>query len=129
MLVKATRTAPLSSRELYLFDTTGHLEIRGMLDAAAVEYCREQVLSLPSRVMPGRGDKRRFDDIINSVPALGELARSHEVRQLVAPLINQPYRVIESYVTLVWTFVDGLAREVRIFYYDTPRLSRALSQG
>jgi hypothetical protein len=35
----------------------------------------------------------------------------------------------ESYVTVVWTFRDDLATEVRVFYYDTPRLSLALATG
>jgi ketosteroid isomerase-like protein len=34
---------------------------------------------------------------------------------------------IESFVTVVWTFRDELAAEVRIFYYDTPRLAEALA--
>lgn len=34
---------------------------------------------------------------------------------------------IESFVTVVWTFRDDLAAEVRIFYYDTPRLAAALA--
>lgn len=34
--------------------------------------------------------------------------------------------VVESYVTLVWTFVDGLAVEARVSYYNTPELARAL---
>lgn len=132
MLVKVTRTALPSAKELYLFDTTGHLEIRGMLDAAAVKYCREQVLALPSRVMPGRGDKRRFDDIISTVPALGELARSHEVRQLVTPLINQPYRVIESYALLrdkhsVFYLHNGFSELVR--YGSPPSAVRNTSYG
>jgi hypothetical protein len=97
LLIKANRTAPLSAKELYLFDTTGYLEIPGMLDAAAIEYCRDQVLALPSRVMTGLGDNQRFDEVIDSIPALRDLAESRQVRQLVAPLINQPYRVIESY--------------------------------
>lgn len=33
----------------------------------------------------------------------------------------------ESYVTVLWTFRDKLATEVRIFYYDTPRLAKALA--
>ncbi len=130
MPVKATRTTPLSAKELYLFDTTGHLEIRGMLDSATVEYCREQVLALPSRIMPGRGDKRRFDDIINAVPALGELARSHHVRQLVTPLINQPYRVIESYALLrgkdsLFYLHNGYSELIR--YGSTPSIARNTS--
>jgi hypothetical protein len=34
---------------------------------------------------------------------------------------------LESFVTVVWTFRNGLATEARVFYYDTPRLSRALA--
>jgi hypothetical protein len=36
---------------------------------------------------------------------------------------------VESYVTVAWTFRDDLAVEVRVFYYDTPRLARALATG
>ena len=32
-----------------------------------------------------------------------------------------------GHVSLVWTFEDGLAREVYVFYYDTPRLSALLA--
>jgi hemin uptake protein HemP len=132
LLVKATRTSPLTAKELYLFDTTGHLKIPGMLDATAVEYCREQVLALPSRIMPGRGDKRRFDDIINSVPALGELARSQHMRQLVTPLINQPYRVIESYALLrgkdsVFYLHNGHSELIR--YGSPPSIARNTTYG
>jgi hypothetical protein len=38
-------------------------------------------------------------------------------------------RTLESYVSLVWTFRNGLAKEVHVIYYDTPRLSKALAQG
>ena len=34
-----------------------------------------------------------------------------------------------SHVSLVWTFRDGLAQEVYVFYYDTPSLTRALAEG
>lgn len=34
---------------------------------------------------------------------------------------------VESYVTLVWAFEDGLAKEARILYYNTPLLTQALS--
>lgn len=38
-------------------------------------------------------------------------------------------RDLVGYASLVWTFEDGLAREVYVFYYDTPRLSAALAAG
>jgi hypothetical protein len=34
-----------------------------------------------------------------------------------------------GHVSLVWTFENGLAREVYVIYYDTPRLSKALAEG
>jgi hypothetical protein len=30
---------------------------------------------------------------------------------------------------VLWTFRDDLATEVRVFYYDTPRLSEALAKS
>ena len=47
--------------------------------------------------MEGRGDKERFDDLVASIAACQELAASQAVRACVEPLINQPYRLIESY--------------------------------
>ena len=35
----------------------------------------------------------------------------------------------ESYVPVLWTFRDDLATQVRVFYYDTPRLSEALAKS
>lgn len=97
MHIEVQRSAPLSAKELYLFDTMGVLRIPGFLSSDAVEQCRAEVLRLPSRVMAGRGDKERFDDLVMRSPHFDELARSNEIRQCVEPLINQPYRLIESY--------------------------------
>ena len=36
---------------------------------------------------------------------------------------------VEGYVIVTWTFRDGLAYEARVFYFDTPALSRALEAG
>jgi hypothetical protein len=44
-------------------------------------------------------------------------------------IVGQPagaFASIESYVTVMWTFRDDLAVEARVFYYDTPRLSKAI---
>jgi hypothetical protein len=97
MLINPERAEPLSNRELYLFDTTGILRIPGFLSREAVDLCRAEALQLPSRVMTGRGDKQRFDDLAARSLHLGELARSAGMRGCVEPLINQPYRLIESY--------------------------------
>ena len=33
---------------------------------------------------------------------------------------------VSSYVAIAWTFENGLAKEARISYFDTPRLSKAI---
>jgi hypothetical protein len=91
------RTGTLTAEELYLFDTMGFLRIPAFLRRETVEACRSEVLRLPSRFMEGRGDKERFDDLVASIAACQELAASQAVRACVEPLINQPYRLIESY--------------------------------
>ncbi|HEX9623828.1 MAG TPA: phytanoyl-CoA dioxygenase family protein [Streptosporangiaceae bacterium] len=50
--------------------------------------------------MAGRGDKTRFDDLAVKVPELGGLASGRGMKTLVTPLLNQPYRLIESYALL-----------------------------
>jgi len=91
------RAAPLSAKELYLFDTVGFVRIPGFLSKEAAEECRSAVLGLPSRAMSGRGDKERFDQVATLVPDVHQLAASEAVRLCVEPLINQPFRLIESY--------------------------------
>ncbi|MGH8902504.1 MAG: hypothetical protein ACRDYA_12700 [Egibacteraceae bacterium] len=75
----------------------GFVKIPRLLPPEAVDACRAEVLLLPSRRMEGRGDKERFDDLAGRSPRFGELASSQAVRNCVEPLINQPYRLIESY--------------------------------
>jgi hypothetical protein len=91
------RTDALSAHELYLFDTMGFLCIPGFLHGETVDACRAEIAQLPSRLMEGRGDKERFDELTSRSPRLNELAGSQSVRNCVEPLINQPYRIIESY--------------------------------
>jgi len=50
-----------------------------------------------SRAMSGRGDKERFDQVATLVPDVHQLAAAEAVRLCVEPLINQPFRLIESY--------------------------------
>jgi hypothetical protein len=97
MTFLSNRTEPLSAEELYLFDTMGFVRIPGFLAREVVEECRSEVMRLPSRPMGKAGDKERFDDLVSRSSSFGELARSEAVLGLVAPLINQPLRLIESY--------------------------------
>lgn len=39
-----------------------------------------------------------------------------------------PTEGMETMVTVVWTFQDGLALDAHVIYYDTPRLSAALAK-
>lgn len=96
-VITPERTEPLSAQELYLFDTMGYLRIPGLLKREAAELCRSEVLRLPSQPMQGRGDKERYNDLVSLSPALNGLVNSQAVRGLVEPLINQPYRLVESY--------------------------------
>jgi hypothetical protein len=91
------RTGTLTTEELYLFDTTGFLRIPAFLRRETADVCRREVLRLPSRFMEGRGDKERFDDLTARRAVFQELAASQGIRACVEPLINQPYRLIESY--------------------------------
>lgn len=91
------RTGTLTAEELYLFDTRGFLHIPAFLGQETPDACWGEVLRLPSRFMEGRGDKERFDDLASRSAAFHELAASQAVRGCVEPLINQPYRLIESY--------------------------------
>lgn len=97
MTLRPNRTGSLSHEELYLFDTTGFVKIPGFLTGKAIDACRQEVLALPSRRMEGRGDKERFDGLASRVPDFDELASSTAMRGCVEPLINQPFRLIESY--------------------------------
>jgi hypothetical protein len=118
--INIQRTAPLSEKELYLFDTMGLLRLPGFLSPGAVDQCRTEVLRLPPRVMAGRGDKVRFDELVAQSPIFDEMARSVEMRQCIEPLINQPYRLIESY---------ALKREQDSVFYLHNGNSEVLSYG
>jgi hypothetical protein len=91
------RVHGLSSRELYLFDTTGLVRLPAYLSSEAVRTLRSHVLKLPSVPMEGRGDKERFNNLVAQRSCFAELAWSDTMRLLVEPVINQPYRLIESY--------------------------------
>ena len=97
MTMNLRRTAPLTDTELYCFDCTGLLKLPGFLDECAVRMCKEEILSGPSRVMAGRGDKIRFDHLTKHSDMLGKLAQDSRLLNCVEPLINQPLRLVESY--------------------------------
>jgi hypothetical protein len=119
-MIQPARTQTLSEQELYLFDTTGFLRVRGFLNGKDLERCREAVFSCPSRIMAGRGDKRRFDNLAGHNADLDVLARSKAIHDCVQPLINQPYRLIESY---------GLYREKDSAFYLHNGNSEHLAYG
>lgn len=97
MTIAPTRSHPLTESELYLFDTTGHLLLPGLLDAAAVAAVSAEVPTAPARWMSQRRDKERFDDLAVHSPAAAELATGPGLVSAARSVINQPMRMIESY--------------------------------
>jgi hypothetical protein len=91
------RTASLSPEDLYLFDTMGFVRIARFLSPETVQACRSEVHGLTARRIGGRQDKERFDDLAGRSALFDALATSGGMRNSVEPLINQPYRLIESY--------------------------------
>jgi hypothetical protein len=91
------RSETLSRQELYLFDTMGLVHIPRFLDTEGARLLREEATALTARRMEGRGDKERFDDLAQRSPIISALASSSAMRGLVEPVVNQPYRLIESY--------------------------------
>ena len=119
-MTRPLRTESLSQRELYLFDTTGVLKLPQFLDADDVRRFRDATYSCPSRVMAGRGDKVRYDNLTQHSTVLGEFAKSRSVRACVEPLINQPFRLIESY---------GLHRKKDSVFYLHNGMSEHVAYG
>lgn len=92
------RADRLSAEELYLFDTMGFVRIPRFLAPEAVDDLRREALRLPSRLMAGRGDKERFDDLVGNSTTFARLASSYAMLDcVVEPVVNQPLRLIESY--------------------------------
>lgn len=96
-MVAIRRSTPLSDVELYNFDCTGLLKLPGLLDERSVKLCRDEILSCPSRMMAGRGDKTRYDDLTKRSDMFRKLAQDPRLLNCVEPLINQPLRLLESY--------------------------------
>jgi hypothetical protein len=91
------RACPLTASELYLFDTMGFIRLPELLSRAAARRMLDATMALPSRVMAGRGDKERFDDLIDGDPTFMDLARSDGVLGRAESVINQPFRLVENY--------------------------------
>jgi hypothetical protein len=129
-MINPLRTASLSQRELYLFDTTGVLRIPQFLDGEDIKFFRDALFSCPSRVMAGRGDKIRYDNLTQNSAVLDEFARSRSVISCIEPLINQPFRLIESYGLYrqqdsVFYLHNGMSEHVA--YGDNRRVQRNMS--
>ncbi len=119
-MINPVRTESLSHRELYLFDTTGVLKIPGFLNEKDIQSFREIVFSCPSRVTAGRGDKVRYDNLTNHSSVVDNFAQSDSMMACVEPLINQPFRMIESY---------GLFRRENSIFYLHNGMSEYINYG
>lgn len=119
-MINPIRTETLSHRELYLFDTTGVLKIPNFLSQKDIKLFRDTVFSCPSRVMAGRGDKIRYDNLTKHSPILNSFAQSNSIMACVEPLINQPFRLIESY---------GLFRQENSVFYLHNGMSEHVNYG
>ena len=97
MTLLPVRSHPLTAEEMYLFDTMGFVRMPGFLSGCAVQHLMGATTALPSRIMAGRGDKERFDDLVDGDPSFMELARSDGALGPAESVINQPFRLVESY--------------------------------
>lgn len=119
-MINPLRTDSLSQRELYLFDTTGVLKIPNFLSTKDIQLLQDSVFSCPSRVMEGRGDKIRYDNLTKHSSIIGTFAQSNSIMGCVEPLINQPFRLIESY---------GLYRQENSVFYLHNGMSEYIKYG
>jgi len=87
----------LTDTELYLFDTMGFIKFPGFLSRAATQDLLAETRSLPSRMMAGRGDKERFDDLVGGSAVFADLVHGDRVLGPAESVINQPFRMVESY--------------------------------
>lgn len=119
-IITPLRSEPLTPRELYLFDTTGVLKIPSFLSPDDVQLFRDTILACPSRVLPGRRDKVRYDNLTSHSTMLNDFAQNSSVIACIEPLINQPFRLIESY---------GLLRQENSIFYLHNGLSEHINYG
>ncbi len=119
-MIKPLRIEPLSHRELYMFDTTGVLKIPNFLSPRDIQIFKDIIYSCPSRVLAGRGDKVRYDNLTSHSSVLEDFAKTSSIMACVEPLINQPLRLIESY---------GLYREGNSIFYLHNGMSEHINYG
>lgn len=97
MTLGLARTHALNDAELYLFDTMGFVQLPGFLEPDRVEELLAATRTLPSRIMAGRGDKERFDDLVGGSPLFADLVHRDAMLGPAESVINQPFRLVESY--------------------------------
>lgn len=119
-MLNPLRNESLSNRELYLFDTTGVLKIPNFLSQKDIQLFRNIVLKCPPRIMAGRGDKTRYDNLTKNSPIINDFAQSSSIIECIEPLINQPFRLIESY---------GLFRKEDSVFYLHNGMSEYIDYG
>nr|BFF04499.1 hypothetical protein GCM10020241_61740 [Streptoalloteichus tenebrarius] len=85
----------LSDEDLYVFDTTGFLVVRGAFDADEVRRFRAELDEL-SATEP-YANTERFDDLTAHSPTFGKLALDDRVVGRARDVINQPMRLLEAY--------------------------------
>jgi len=88
--------AMLSAEELYIFDTTGFLVVRGAFTAEEVQRFRRELNRLTPR-SAGYANTERFDYLATDNPMFAELALDQRLVARVRDVINQPLRILESY--------------------------------
>ena len=89
MNINVRRSNPLTDRELYNFDCTGLIKLPGLLDEHSTELCKNEILAGPGRIMAGRGDKTRYDELTKRSGLLAELAEDPRILKCVDPF-DQP---------------------------------------
>lgn len=97
MTVAISPTLPhLSDTNRYVFDTCGYCVLRGFLDAAGVSACL-RVLDALWMDRPAKHGLKRINGLADMSPELRKLAEDVAYRSGVYDVINQPFRLIESY--------------------------------
>ncbi|MGA5133439.1 phytanoyl-CoA dioxygenase family protein [Streptomyces olivoreticuli] len=86
----------LSPEELYLFDTTGFLLIRGAFTPAEVTEARAELTRL-SPADSGFANTERFQDLPGASGLFARLALDPRLVGPVREVVNQPLRVLEGY--------------------------------
>lgn len=117
--------------------------MRGADDTAALKYFDPDFVVYQDPGMPYGGDRRGGDAFIQLRRQVygiwgpgcmklqyvtGDPEGNHAAAHF--KLVGQPAGApepIEGHVIVAWTFRNDLAVEARVFYYDTPRLSKFLA--